>query len=324
MLDAARESLKNMVAHWREEWKSAVIKCSEQIVVKPITKRVGEKMISLNCVVFPTRTEIIHSSLKNSFDTSTTPTCDRWESIWAKKVQLNAKLSSTYYIDGVLYARRLHQVKRMIEYYFHSHHSVGQEKIIATANCFFNLLTYYSNSGEIKMSVGSNHIFLVGSAIFIQSVVASCGKRKLAKNFKLKDVNDSLVSRDKLSLAMLNKDFVKILGELTTDEVHFLFRLCIDVHYDQDDSFKAVAQLNEIAISKCDSKLSFPSAADNFFDFDFPHLTGVLAETVLSQKLASYALGREEICEIRAGSFAAIAPSALTKIVDSYHTVDDT
>lgn len=263
--------------------------------------------------------EIIHSSLANSFsDTSTT--CDRWERIWASGIQLNAKLSSTHYIDGLLYARRLHQVKRMIQYHFQ------QEKIIATANRFFNLLTYHSNSGEIKMSASPHHILLVSSAIFIRSVIASCAKRKLAKNFKLKDVNNSLVSRDKLSLAILNKDFVKNLGELTTDDVHFLFRLCIDAHYDQEDSLDRVTQLNSaVDFSSTDSidstlSSSFPSAADNFFNFDFPHLTGVLAETVLSQKLASYALGKEEIVN---GGFATIAPTALTNIVADYHSIDD-
>lgn len=411
-LDATRESLKSMTAHWREEWRNAAIKWSEQIIIAPINGRPGE-MKCPDCVIFPTtfgttdqrghffaydpdtfipsastsschevdvvlnwrnfspekdgllnvpvnlavdifrhfalafgcnisinrgnsqhyhqmlhvggenkrHHEVIQLSLNNFSDSS-----DGWQSVWAQGIQLGGKLLPAHYIEHVLHQLRLHQMTKMIEHYFYRSDKSG-EKIIATAKHFLLKSIYYRNaSGMIEFINGLYNpiITLVGAANFKteqKDLISNHDThkwsrwRKIAKSFSLEDENSEHCPRHTPSMwnaAMKNKNFVNCLGELTKSDVQFLLCLVIDAEYDYQDSLSKVTRLST-------TSTGFPTVADDFSNFDFPHLRGLFAETVLSRKLQSYALGKEEILS---GDFAAMAPTALTRIVGDYYSID--
>lgn len=100
-------------------------------------------------------------------------------------------------------------------------------------------------------------------------------------------------------------------GKLTAEDVGFLIRCGIDAFYDYHETLEAVKSSSPTAVetlftsSSASTIRCFPSADDDFSSFEFPQFRGLLAETTLSKKLASYALGKEEICT---GDFSAVAP----------------
>jgi hypothetical protein len=107
------------------------------------------------------------------------------------------------------------------------------------------------------------------------------------------------------------------LVSLSAADVQFLVCLLIDAEHDQKETIALTSNTDPT-----DSKSQFPTPEDDFSSFDPLRLRGLLAETVLSQKLSGYALGLEEIYAKNAGKFASIAPTALTSIVASYYPVD--
>lgn len=135
-------------------------------------------------------------------------------------------------------------------------------------------------------------------------------------NFDCDDNDDDRVKSgaDCWKAALENPNVVNFLGDLTVADVSFIIRVCIDAEYDTLE-----IRENIKTIERADGKeSSFPNADDDFTDFNFPHLRGVLAESVLSRKLAAYKLGLDEITN---GEFAERTPSAVVDIAAGYLSV---
>jgi hypothetical protein len=163
--------------------------------------------------------------------------------------------------------------------------------------------------------------------------------RGLAKRFNLEDENNEHCKRNLWRKMLQVKSFVPLLSASDSDsdsdsktdklvslsaaDVQFIIHLLIDAEHDLKETFEKIASLSEISETDPANLTSqFPTADDDFSSFDPIRLRGVLAETVLSRKLLGYALGQEEIYAKNAGSFASIAPAALTAIVSSYYPVN--
>lgn len=236
----------------------------------------------------------------HSTTTTTTSTDDHWARLWMDRIPLGGKLLPTHYIEFILRQMLNHQIDKMIEHYFHHSQSevVQCELLIIAAKRFVKILTY-NETGEVKFIPLWHPLILVAA----KSTSSKLGfsDRKLSKNFNLD-----------LSSAIKDNDFVRYLGDLTVVDVEFLIRLLIDARHDHLDTVDQVIQLGA-------QGSPFPAATDAFENFDPPHLRGLLATTVLSKKLATYALGTNEIND---GQFAHIAPTALVKIVGSYYSID--
>lgn len=264
------------------------------------------------------RRQRIHSILTKFTDyyylaatTTSSTTNNQWARLWMDKIQLGGKLLPIHCIEPILRPLLKYQTEKMIEHYFRrSCHSVERgEQLIITAKRFAQLLTY-KETGEINC--------ITSLIYFPTTLVASKSStnvnridRELAKTFNLNAPSAQNVS-SAWDSALKNKQFVEYLGELTIADVEFLIRLFIDSRHDHQDVVDQVIQLSA-------QGSPFPTDADEFDNFDPIHLRGLLATTVLSKKLAKYALGTKEINE---GQFADIAPAALVKIVDSYYSVD--
>lgn len=254
--------------------------------------------------------------------------CDHWERIWVRGIQLDGKLLPAHYIDNLLKQLLHHQVAKMMEHHFYSSDEKG-EKIIHTAKQFYRLLAYRSSitierTGTISNTsaavgltfTGANYLFLLPPAKLNNSsnnsASASYSAREAAKMFNMEDDEYHSCNWTRM---LKNPALMEKVGKLTTDNVRFIICCFIDAEYDRKETIETIEKINSIGSTSS----SFPSAADDFSNFDPPHLRGVLSESVLSRKLQSYALGKEEI---RSGEFALVAPSALTNIVAEYFPVD--
>lgn len=264
---------------------------------------------------------------------STTTIDDRWMWVKTNGIQLGGKLQPVHYIEGLLEKRKSFQIDRMIEHYFHFDKS---DEIVKTAKNFQKLLIHHSR-GEVLIVIDRISYLLVGAVANISSVQ---NERKAAKTFDFGNENCEGRRQEYWNYLQKIPFFTIILGDdktrkLTVEDVRFLVCCSIDAEYDYRETFDIVKSFSADAVtttttdnSSSLSSLSslttsttpcFPSVDDDFSSFEFPLLRGLLAETTLSKKLASYAIGKEEIST---GEFAKLAPSALTQIVDSYYSVD--
>lgn len=270
------------------------------------------------------RHKMIHSILRKfpSGNNESNALCDGWERLWIKKIQLGGKLLPIHYIEEVLQPLRVYQMGKMIEY----HLGEQGKEVITTAKCFVQFLTC-KNAKDVRdvkyetVDTGGVNFVVHAHDLPINLVTASNSNN-----------SDKVVSANRIQqelaktwdAAMREEIFVEYLGKLTILDVEFLVRLFIDAHHDYQDSLSKITQPITTASETSPTSVSaivprFPTAADDFSSFDPPHLRGTLAETVLSKKLSTYALGKEEILS---GDFAAIAPSALVHIVVDYYPID--
>lgn len=263
---------------------------------------------------------------------------DGWFKLVLDEIVLGGNLRPEHYIEKVVNNLERHQVSRVIEYHFRS--DARGEKIAEVAKRFSRLLRSREQGAvEIVVGLWSFPLLLKVDKVdklnlfIIKHEDADnnndCSLRAM-KSFNLEDKKDQ---RHNWQNALRNSVFVDTLRDrgsdnnngtdngtekpvsLTVTDVHFLLCLHIEANYDRQTSLTKVLNLD----SNADADDKFPTAADNFFDFDPPHLTGLLAESILSRKLQGYALGMKEINE---GKFAEVAPAALVTIVGSYYSVD--
>lgn len=244
---------------------------------------------------------------------------DDWLRVVSDETASTDKLRPEHYAKEVVNNLVNHQVAKMIEHHFRS--SQQAEKITKVAKRFSQLLVTPSQ-GAVKIVAGADYIPLLNSFITKDGDDADSYSLQVLKTFNLQDEKDL---RHNWHTALQNSHFADSLRtsasagdsnsekdksvSLTVTDVHFLLCLHIDAYYDRQSSVKRILDV--------DAK--FPTAADNFFDFDPPHLTGTLAESILSRKLDNYAASMKEINE---GEFAEVAPAALVKIVGGYYPVD--
>lgn len=216
--------------------------------------------------------EIIHSSL--SADAVDSTSCDRWEELYVREIQLGGKLLPIHYIEPLLSKLQSHQVKRMIEHHFNT-------EMIQTAQRFANLL--YVQQTAVCILIGEVYWNLVNTI--------GSKNRDSAKNFNLEDENDNRCNWLKIlrspgvnSILSDSKSGEEKFVSLTAADVRFIICCHIDADYDRKETLEKIDKIKPL-------DASFPTDADDFSNFDPPHLRGVLAETVLSRKLAEYALG---------------------------------
>lgn len=293
--------------------------------------------------------EVINSALQNttwpSTNNDTSIECDRWRII-SGKLQLGGKIQPIHYIEGVLIARKSYQTTKMIDNYFQFRcaGTNGTSSIIKIATTFFKSLTYQPITGRITIGINGSYPYTLIDSILVPDAQSSDvarneydyvneNRRGLAKKFNLENGKCEPRTQYYWEKMMKNQSFLSLLGtntstseklvSLTMADVQFLLCLLIDAYYDHKETFEAVERISGTdqadPANSTYSTSRFPTADDNFSSFDPLLLRGLLAETVLSRKLAGYALGQEEISK---GTFAAIAPSALTSIVASYYPVD--
>lgn len=236
-----------------------------------------------------------------------------------QEIQLGGKLLGVHYSEQLVQDLRRHQVAKMIEYHFRHR---GKQIIEVAKNFERNLP--FQGLHIIYVVVGKVRIYLppikgIPTASDGDSVNNISGRDSM-KKFNLEDDAENTVMRHHWDELLKNPQFVinlsvnaranKKSGLLTAADVQFIICCHIDGYYDSRESLEKINKIGSMA---------FPTEADDFSSFDPPHLRGVLAETVLSQKLAGYALGKEEIVK---GAFAVITPLALVDIVSSYYPVD--
>lgn len=244
--------------------------------------------------------KIIHESLATI---SSILLDDGWEQVYLQGIQLGGKLLPVHYIKDLGTHLGRHQVGKMIEQYFYS---TGRgEEIVKLAKEF-----------ERRLSFRMGETFIIVDGTYQQLLNEIDGneddQRKVMKTFDLEDETDH---RHHWPTLLKNPQFVKFCGELTIADVRFLICCRIDAECDRKELVKKV----KLSAASTSSAIAFPTADDHFSNFDFPHLRGLLAETVLSKKLAKCPLAKEEI---KTTDLAAIAPLALTEIVCDYYSVD--
>lgn len=254
---------------------------------------------------------------------------DDWEMVSMREIQLGGKLLADHYIGELLTSLRSHQVARMIECYFHRvDHSIDSKKMIKTAKKFQSVL-YFQVPYGIYVNLG-NYLPLIE----INTVNSETSDNREAmkdfnlenkkdsnnsNNYRMKHFWDELLKNPRFAASLSYEDSEKLVL-LTSADVQFIVCCHIDAHYDREELLAKTRKINKMNSKSSELTATFPSLADDFSNFDPPHLRGTLAESVLSRKLAKYALGEEEI---GAGNFAAVAPSALVDIVSSYYSVDN-
>lgn len=270
--------------------------------------------------------EIIRKSLPTVYghtklaDQASTP-CevgDRWIPVFKRGIQLGGKLRSSHYIEDVIRHLLEYQTGQMIEYHFLKR---GKQTIDA-AKKFFKSLSN-TTLGTIDTVAGAYNLHLIN----VVNDLSNCNREKM-KMFNLEDEKDP---RHNWFQALADPYFVANLrvnnsdnnsnnnsngvdgDKLTVADVRFLICWCIDAKYDREESLQKIETIESSTAS------GFPAITDDFSNFDPGRLRGILAETVLSKKLAIYTLGIKEISE---GKFAEVAPAALTEIVGSYYPVD--
>lgn len=209
---------------------------------------------------------------------------DDWVNIWWHGIQLGGKLQAKHYIAHTILQLRQHQISKMVQLHFAQRGNLLME----TAQRFSKLLSYQNS--RIYLS----HLILINPYETVRGVVSTENSRNRMKNFNLEDEKDERhnwyqLLTDKQLVAKLDnsngendRDEDKLVS-LTVADVYFLLCLCIDAEFDYRESLVKVE----------DAANAFPTEADDFSDFD--NLKGMLAETVLSRKLAGYHLGLEEI-----------------------------
>lgn len=269
--------------------------------------------------------QVIRSSAPHLF-----PTCgisafdlsgefDGWEPVTIAGIQLEYKFLASQYIGNLLWTLNHHQIYKMIEHYF-CHRNSETSKVDKS-----NKLTHTAKrfSCSLGLSMNRNGNLSQGWSVdafglgFDLTLIGESKNRESMKNFNFQNVtgNSNGDAKNYWQLAMKNSHFVEVLGDLTAADATFIVSCFIDAKYDAKEITEEVKKLES---EGCESK-QFPSQNDDFTNFDPPHLRGLLAQTVLSKKLAKYDLGMKEINE---GKFADIAPIALTKIVAEYYSVD--
>lgn len=269
--------------------------------------------------------KIIHESLlKASSSSRATSTVsassanDNWEKVRVQRIQFGGKLLAIHYVGEVVEHLKRHQVSRMIEHHFHSR----GPKMIENAKRFEGCLSLNS-MGAVDLLVGPHYRSLIDVASLGKNCLGDV-RRKAMKTFNLEDENGEHcrrhhwreLSKDPHFLAKLNETKSEIESEksvsLTAADVQFIICCRIDAECDEKEWIAKIKLLTS----------TFPTSDDDFSNFDPPHLRGLFAKTALSKKLAEYAVGKEEIYAKNAGSFAAIAPLALTEIVMDYYPID--
>lgn len=245
--------------------------------------------------------KIIHSLLLSRGSSNSVPDiADGWELVDIGVIQSGGKLQASYYFASLLWELRRHQTAKMIDFHFRSHFK--RERVTAVAKKFFEQL------GSDRGAVYIANVFCFD---LINPICNDKSVRDTMKNFDLEDENSE---RHNWVSLMKNTRFTETLSDeaqsisLTAADVRFLICCFIDAKYDREESME-----------KIESGTKFPTHSDNFYNFDPPHLTGLLAKTFLSRKLAEYSAGQDEIST---GAFALLAPLALTNIVADYFPVD--
>lgn len=265
-----------------------------------------------------------HKIIRDSLPQADQLSFDNWQVVQFQGVQLGGKLLPIHYIDAVLRQLRKYQTAQMIEHHFHCTDTASdQTDKAALAQRLSQMLTYSKiyHETEVVASVQIAdsldcriltsltlplHTSTIDSNGISEQKVTS--EREAVKKFTLQE-EDWLAALKRFPTKM------RELEKLTVTDLHFIISCFLDAEYDRKETLAKVRQL-----TKLDSTAtSFPSAMDDFSNFDPLHLRGLLAESVLSRKLKGYALGKEEILY---GAFAAIAPTALTKIAMDYYSID--
>lgn len=258
--------------------------------------------------------KFVESTESNSIDDF-----DGWEVVMIQGVQLNDKLNASFYILGLLRKLGAHQVHRMIEHHFHWR---GKETVKLAKNVADHLRA--ANVSTSKTSCRKWNIDLEHHDFY----VCLLNPEKDRATMKSAKFQSGAFGENSLQNSL--PKFAEFLGTLTKEDVAFIVSCFIDALYDAHEMTEKVKQAeqdeqdesNDSKDSKDSIFSTFPSDADDFHNLDFPHLRGLLAETALSRKLAAHAIGLDEIRKIAPGSFASIAPTALTEIVSQYLPVD--
>lgn len=243
---------------------------------------------------------------------------DGWELVNTDIIRLDGKLQAAHYITPLLWELRRHQTAKMIE--FHFRHRSAQ--MILRAKKFFEILDC-NQYGMVHVALSHLYVELVDPIRDVEiakgNKVSEEIKRNQMKAFDFEDERGERREREYWGKAMTNPNFVAYLGDsdeeqsvsLTVADVRFLICLLIDAQFDQQETMEN--------IKAEEAGARFPTHSDNFYNFNPPHLTGTLAKLVLSRKLAEYTAGQDEILT---GTFALLAPMALTNIVAQYLPVD--
>lgn len=239
---------------------------------------------------------------------------DGWEKVAVLGFQMDDKLKASKYIKGVFQKLAAHQINKMIDYHFLNRetNSIDSAKKLVQ---------------RFELVVGTPNICIVVAAgdDFNFNILEGKNDREMMKKFDFENAKNS--EAKSWQLVVRCQPFAKLVANLTNADVHFILSCFIDAEYDIIDTINTIKEIEfaclTTSISTSDpQQASFPGANDHFLNFDFPHLRGLLADGVLSRKLAAHATGLEAIHETRAGSFAAVAPAALVNIVAHYLPVN--
>lgn len=242
---------------------------------------------------------------------------DGWEVVQLQGIRLDDQLGSSHYVEPLLWELKAYQMNEVIKHQFRSDGRGPQ--LVKNAQEFLGALNTMAGNGtwDIGLCDDTFSILLLREAM---SRGALRNSRESLKDFNLDcDIKDNDNDRiksgaDCWKAALENPEVVKFLGNLTVADVSFIIRVCIDAECDANETREKIKN-----IERADEKTaSFPDTDDHFTDFNFPHLRGVLAESVLSSKLAAYKVGLDEIID---GEFAEQTPSALVSIAAGYLSV---
>lgn len=247
---------------------------------------------------------IIHQSCPHLFVTpdkcNDDEKFDGWEFVTLRGFQLDDELKVSSYSKYVLQKFKTYQMSKMIDNYF----------LHRTDSLELTQIAKKLSSCLISMTSSCTRTIVAPGYGFHLALLEGRKSRELVKNldFSIQDNANCKDVTNNWNVAVTNPQFVNFLGNLTIADVNFIVSCFVHSECDAEDSAAALKDV-----------VSFPSADDDFTNFDSPHLRGLLSKTVLSRELAKYELGKEEIAS---GTFAAVAPSALVHIVDSYYAVD--
>lgn len=240
---------------------------------------------------------------------------DGWEKVAVLGFQMDDKLKASKYIQGVLRKLTTHQINKIIDYHFFSR----PPPILTAAKNIFNTLK------AATVTANTCAIYTSGEGFNLELLYDKNNRNEM-KNFNVEKCK-------KLAIGLENPQLLEMVNDLTMDDVIFVLSCFIDAEYDIAETIDAIKKMEELELVDTTDAINttnttnvatvsvFPAATDHFNNFDFPHLRGLLAETVLSRKLATYQLGLEAIRKIDADgktTFASIAPAALVDIVTHY------
>lgn len=256
-----------------------------------------------------------HELIRRLFETTSrtnanTEPLDNWQSVPPMRLLdlSDEKMQVEYYIEPLLEKLKLHQVNRMIEHHFQFHWK--RKEVMDAAKKFAEKLIA-PPSMEYKLQIGLIlpteifYLFKATPAEFAQG-------REAMKTLDPKGKRWNGFDRTNLATPLNEFGY----PNLTTEDAHFIICCRIDAEYDARESREAIEKITSSNSAGVND--SFPTANDDFSNFDFPHLRGLLSQTFLSRKLQSHHLGLEAIRRVNTGSFAAIVPAALVNIVAEY------